>query len=371
MTETTPAIGHNGGPPLATLAPLKPILCPIPVAAGMIGRTERVVYSLIGAGKIRAVKSDGRTDACRRRELARLCRQSAAGADRTGGQTSTCEVEKRFIKKADRDVGHRGREDRTIMLRSPIITGIVRSAKSHRINRAGPPSSTDGNALATWSAAAVKASKPTPRSTTHRRLSECTRRSERAHGSGARIMIAVIDLAAIRRAKQAAARSMQKGRCKHFDRAAAFVRTRREIERHARYKGAADTDDLARWLIAWKWFNPWSKDQVGALIEAARRMGRKHLTIAQAEDIIAEARCIPRRMKADELARWLGVTYAERQRLGLTRIGACDIGKRARTILRKRRDRLAKERKRREAGSRPRAEYLARISHTTDGLGKG
>jgi hypothetical protein len=44
-----------------TLSTLSPILCPIPVAAGMIGRTERVVYSLIGAGKIEAVKSDGRT----------------------------------------------------------------------------------------------------------------------------------------------------------------------------------------------------------------------------------------------------------------------------------------------------------------------
>jgi hypothetical protein len=44
-----------------TLSTLSPILCPIPVAAGMIGRTERVIYSLIGAGKIKAVKSDGRT----------------------------------------------------------------------------------------------------------------------------------------------------------------------------------------------------------------------------------------------------------------------------------------------------------------------
>jgi hypothetical protein len=44
-----------------TISTLSPILCPIPVAAGMIGRTERVIYTLIGAGKIRAVKSDGRT----------------------------------------------------------------------------------------------------------------------------------------------------------------------------------------------------------------------------------------------------------------------------------------------------------------------
>jgi hypothetical protein len=88
-------------------------------------------------------------------------------------------------------------------------------------------------------------------------------------------------------------------------------------------------------------------------------MGRKHLSIAEAEAVIAEARRIPRRMKADALARWLGVTYAERQRLGLTRIGACDVGKRARTILRKRRARLALQHKRRKAGVRPRTEYLA------------
>ena len=46
-------------------------------------------------------------------------------------------------------------------------------------------------------------------------------------------------------------------------------------------------------------------------------------------------------------------------RLGLTRIGACDVGKRARTILRKRRARLALQHKRRKAGVRPRTEYLA------------
>jgi hypothetical protein len=152
---------------------------------------------------------------------------------------------------------------------------------------------------------------------------------------------------------------MQKGRCKHFDRAAAFAKTRREIERHARHKHAADTADLPRWLIAWRWFNPWSKDPVGAVIEAARRMGRKHLTVAQAEDIIEEAGRIRKRVKADDLARWLGVTYAEREKLKLTRIGACDIGKRARIILRRRKHRLRQERRRRENGAKPRSEYLA------------
>jgi hypothetical protein len=44
-----------------TVPTLSPILCPIPVAAAMIGRSQRVVYNLIGDGRIRAVKSDGRT----------------------------------------------------------------------------------------------------------------------------------------------------------------------------------------------------------------------------------------------------------------------------------------------------------------------
>jgi hypothetical protein len=54
------------------------------------------------------------------------------------------------------------------MLRSRIIIGIVRSAKSPKINRAGLPFSTDGNALATSSAEAKSAPKhstlPTARS---------------------------------------------------------------------------------------------------------------------------------------------------------------------------------------------------------------
>src|SRR5262249_31081891 len=35
---------------------------------------------------------------------------------------------------------------------------------------------------------------------------------------------------------------------------------RREIERHARHVGAADTDDLYRWLLAWCWNNPKATD---------------------------------------------------------------------------------------------------------------
>jgi hypothetical protein len=51
-------------------------------------------------------------------------------------------------------------------------------------------------------------------------------------------------------------------------------RRRIEIERHANHVGAAETEDLSRWLVAWIWHNPRAKDQVGAVIECARRMGR-------------------------------------------------------------------------------------------------
>ena len=40
---------------------LPPILVPVKQASSMIGRGTQAIYDLIGGGKIRAVKSDGRT----------------------------------------------------------------------------------------------------------------------------------------------------------------------------------------------------------------------------------------------------------------------------------------------------------------------
>jgi hypothetical protein len=45
----------------ASKIPLPPILCSIPQASAMIGRGVGAIYGLIGDGKIRAVKSAGRT----------------------------------------------------------------------------------------------------------------------------------------------------------------------------------------------------------------------------------------------------------------------------------------------------------------------
>jgi hypothetical protein len=156
------------------------------------------------------------------------------------------------------------------------------------------------------------------------------------------------------RARQAALRVPYR---KRFDRRA---KRRRETECHAKYVGAADTDDLSRWLMAWIWHNPQAKDQIGAVIECARRMGRTGFTAADAEVVIEEASCIRRHLSADNLACFLGVTYEVRQKLGLTTIGSINVRKRARIELRKRRDRLAKERRRRERGARPQSQSLSR-----------
>jgi hypothetical protein len=140
------------------------------------------------------------------------------------------------------------------------------------------------------------------------------------------------------------------------------VRRRREIEAHAKDVGAADTDDLSHWLIAWLWNlpRPKSGDRIFILVNAAFRMGRRGMTETEAAAIIAEADSTPPCRKADELALWLGLTYQQRERLGITTIGSSDVGKRARLVLRKRKNRMAQERRRRAAGASPRAEYEAK-----------
>src|SRR5262249_55320954 len=93
-------------------------------------------------------------------------------------------------------------------------------------------------------------------------------------------------------------------------------------------------------------------------MECAKNMGGK-ITEAEASAVTEQASITRKHLSADNLARFLGVTYEQRQALGLTTIGSINVKKGARKELRKRRDRLAKERKRRASGVRPRAEYEA------------
>jgi hypothetical protein len=150
-------------------------------------------------------------------------------------------------------------------------------------------------------------------------------------------------------------RAPRRRRNSNFDFAA---KRRREIELHARYVGAAQTNDFDRWLIAWVWHNCKAKDQVWSVMECAKNMGRK-ITEAGASAITQEASITRKYLTADNLARFLGVTYDQRQALRLTTIGSVNVKKRARKELRKHRDRIAKEQRRRALGMRPQSESLS------------
>jgi len=97
------------------------------------------------------------------------------------------------------------------------------------------------------------------------------------------------------------------------------------------------------------WHLPPSANPLQAVLNCASRLGLK-ITPADASRILEEASITRPHMNADNLGRFLGLTYAVRNALRITTIGAKDVGKRARKELRKRRDRLAKQTKRRASG---------------------
>src|SRR5262249_25522941 len=117
---------------------------------------------------------------------------------------------------------------------------------------------------------------------------------------------------------------------------------RMEIERFARAIGVADTDDFRRFLVAWQWHNPTSKDPVGALMLAAKRMGGT-ITETEAELAIEEADATPKRRKADVLGKFLGLTDDIRTGLQICTIGSVDVSSRQRARRRKERERMRKQ----------------------------
>jgi hypothetical protein len=136
------------------------------------------------------------------------------------------------------------------------------------------------------------------------------------------------------------------------------AKRRREIVLLARHVGAADTEDFSRWLIAWVWHNRKAQDQIWSVMNAARSMGGK-VTEAEASPVTEEASITRRHLSADNLAKFLGVTYAQRQALHLTTIGSVNVKRGARRELRKLRDLRAKERLRRARGMRPQSQSLS------------
>src|SRR5260370_39897648 len=76
----------------------------------------------------------------------------------------------------------------------------------------------------------------------------------------------------------------------HFD---FNAKRRKEIIAHARHVGAADSDDLNAWLIAWIWHNPCAPDQIWAVMQCARNIGRE-ITEGEAAAVIDEPLNTPR-----------------------------------------------------------------------------
>jgi hypothetical protein len=137
---------------------------------------------------------------------------------------------------------------------------------------------------------------------------------------------------------------------------------RNEIVALARRIGVADTADLDRFLIAWFWHRPSSadKDQIGAVIEIARRMGKPDLTEIEAEEVIAGSQKGRPIFNPDKLGRYLRLSDATRTRIGIHTIGAYDLSKRQRTLRRKQKARERQERLRRRRGALPHSQSLSR-----------
>ena len=136
---------------------------------------------------------------------------------------------------------------------------------------------------------------------------------------------------------------------------------RYEIIALARHMGVADTCDLDRFLIAWWWHRPLSADDdpVGAVIEAARRIGRPDLSENEAKQVIADAERFSPIYNADKLGAHLRLDDATRTRIGVRTIGAWDVSKRQRTLRRKRRASARQARHRRKRGARPHSQSLS------------
>ena len=136
------------------------------------------------------------------------------------------------------------------------------------------------------------------------------------------------------------------------------VLRRREIERIARYIDVGQTDDLQTFLVAWQWHNADSKDPIGALKEAATRMGGT-ITAQEADLIIQEAATTRQRRKADQLGQYLRLTDRTRSGLRIKTIGSMDVNSKQRARRRKKDNRMHNQNKRRLRGAKSRAEYEA------------
>src|SRR5262249_35473578 len=124
------------------------------------------------------------------------------------------------------------------------------------------------------------------------------------------------------------------------------------------------------------WHNPEPDDQAWSVMLAFQQMNQRltefpvanllpmywtnaRLSEAEAIAIVDEAASFGPIRNPDKLARYLGLTYSVRTVCRIKTIGSIDVSKRARTLMRKRKDKRYRESKRRTAGMRPQSESLS------------
>ena len=130
-------------------------------------------------------------------------------------------------------------------------------------------------------------------------------------------------------------------------------RRRREIEALVQDIGAAETDEYPRYLVLWAQALPENADRM--IRHPAKRLAAHAPPNHRRRSAGHHRRSQNHVATAD--SRWLGsalgLTYARRQRIGITTIGAIDVNKRQRTQLRKLRAHERYRRRRQALEQRP------------------
>jgi hypothetical protein len=148
-----------------------------------------------------------------------------------------------------------------------------------------------------------------------------------------------------------------------------FLGRMREIEklirhRHGQIVPETDDADIYADAIAALAYVKYGADEIEAVMTAWCGRWMPWAAEKFVDEIIYERLRVQFRLvSADALGNMLRVTYAERCELDLRTIGACDVTKRQRTKIQKKKrravDRARKKSQRRLAGSSPREVYLA------------
>jgi hypothetical protein len=140
------------------------------------------------------------------------------------------------------------------------------------------------------------------------------------------------------------------------------------MARVAIFQRAVWSDDYETYLV-WIARHIKAQDPVYSLMQEAYRMGRE-ISEDDAERIMEEAGP-PRYWDDTACAHGIRLTYARRQALKITSMGAIDKTKSQMTRLRKMRNRDRETLRRRAAGARPRGKSLAKLRPWLDqGIGR-